>query len=351
MITTIGNALTRALFPGGDLPTHCKTVLDAIGNSPMVALERFGNGLAPSLFAKLEASNPGGSMKDRAALGMLEWAEREYSLRPGAEIVICTSGNMGVGMAMVCAVKGFRLVCLVDPKINPATEQCLRVYGAEVIKVYQRDHTGGYHMTRLRRVDALLEERPGAIYLDQYNSPAAVAMYEKTLAPEILTDLEGRVEGLVLIAGTGGSSMGVARYFSTHSPSTEIWLVDECGSLALPNNPGARDRHLNGMGTSIAPANYANSGFDELIDHVAYVHAGEAITASVELARSEGILTGGSGGAALHVMREVVAPRYAAGANVVTLLPDHGSRYTETQFNREWLAARDIYVPSIFEDD
>ncbi|MCP3880182.1 MAG: pyridoxal-phosphate dependent enzyme [Sulfitobacter sp.] len=350
MSTTIGTALTRALFPGGDLPT-CNSVLDAIGNSPMVALERFGNGIAPSLFAKLEASNPGGSMKDRAALGMLEWAEREYDLRPGAEIVICTSGNMGVGMAVVCAVKGFRLVCLVDPKINPATEQCLRIYGAEVIKVYQRDHTSGYHLTRLRRVETLLEERPGAIYLDQYNSPAAVAVYEETLAPEILTDLEGRVEALVLIAGTGGSSMGVARYFSTHSPSTDIWLVDEYGSLALPGNPGVEDRYLNGMGTGIEPANYANSGFDELIHHVVYVHAAEAIAASVELARSEGILTGGSGGAALHVMRDVVAPGYAVGANIVTLLPDHGSRYTETQFNREWLAARDIYVPSIFEDE
>jgi len=317
----------------------------------MVALERFGNGIAPSLFAKLEASNPGGSMKDRAALGMLEWAEREYDLKPGAEIVICTSGNMGVGMAVVCAVKGFRLVCLVDPKINPTTEQCLRIYGAEVIKVYQRDHTGGYHLTRLRRVEALLEERPGGIYLDQYNSPAAVAVYEETLAPEILADLEGRVEALVLIAGTGGSSMGVARYFSAHSPSTEIWLVDEYGSLALPGNPGVEDRYLNGMGTSIEPANYANSGFDELINHVVYVRASEGIAASVELARSEGILTGGSGGAALHVMRDVVAPGYAAGANIVALLPDHGSRYTKTQFNREWLAARDIYVPSIYEGE
>jgi cysteine synthase len=333
------------------LPTPCKTVLDAIGNSPMVALERFGGGIASSLFAKLEASNPGGSMKDRAALGMLEWAEREYDLRPGAEIVVCTSGNMGVGMAVVCAVKGFRLVCLVDPKINPATEQCLRIYGAEVIKVYQRDHTGGYHLTRLKRVEALLEERPGAIYLDQYNSPAAVAMYEETLAPEILHDLEDQIEALVLVAGSGGSSMGVARYFSAHSPSTDIWLVDEYGSLALPGNAGVEDRHLNGMGTSIPPANYGNAGFGELINHVVYVRASEAIAASVDLARSEGILTGGSGGAALHIMREVVAPEYGAGANIVTVLPDHGSRYTETQFNREWLAARDIYVPSILEDD
>jgi cysteine synthase len=350
MITTIGSALTRALLPGGELPT-CRSVLDAIGNSPMVALERFGNSIAPSLFAKLEASNPGGSMKDRAALGMLEWAEREYELGPGAEIVICTSGNMGVGMAVVCAVKGFRLVCLVDPKINPATEQCLRIYGAEVIKVYQRDHTGGYHLTRLRRVEELLKERPGAIYLDQYNSPAAVAVYEERLAPEILADLNGRVSALVLIAGTGGSSMGVARYFNTYSPSTDIWLVDEYGSLALPGNPGVEDRYLNGMGTSIEPANYANSGFAELIHRVVYVRAGEGIAAAVELARSEGILTGGSGGAALHVSRNVVAPGYAPGANIVALLPDHGSRYTETQFSREWLAARDIYVPSIDEDE
>ena len=123
---------------------HYDNILDTIGNTPLVSLQAFGHDVAPRLYGKLESTNPGGSMKDRAALGMIEWAEREHGLTAGSRIIVCTSGNMGVGMAMVCAVKGYQLMCLVDAKINPATERCLRVLGAEVIKVYQRDATGGY---------------------------------------------------------------------------------------------------------------------------------------------------------------------------------------------------------------
>ena len=155
---------------------------------------------------------------------------------------------MGVGMAMVCAVKGFRLVCLVDPKINPATEQCLRLYGAEVIKVYQRDHTGGYHLTRLRRVEALLEERPGAVYLDQYNSPAAVAMYEETLAPEILTDSRAgskRLCWLQALAAVQWASLDTSA--RTHHRRTSGWLTSmvrsRCRQPRIGRPLSERDGH------------------------------------------------------------------------------------------------------------
>ena len=128
------------------------SVLEAIGNTPIVELNRYGAEVSPLLLAKLEFTNPGGSMKDRAALGMIEWAEQEQGLAPGAEIIISTSGNLGIGMAMTCAVKGYRLICLVDPKLNPSTERSLELLGAELVKVDERDHTGGYHLTRLKRL-------------------------------------------------------------------------------------------------------------------------------------------------------------------------------------------------------
>jgi cysteine synthase len=324
-----------------------KNVLEAIGNTPVVQLSRFGEGVAPNLYAKIESMNPGGSMKDRSARRMIEVAEQEHDLKPGAKIIVATSGNMGVGMAMVCAVKQFRLFCLVDPKISPATERSLKLYGAEVIKVYKRDKTGGYHLTRLEEVENLKERYPDAIYLDQYDSWANMDAHYSTTAPEMYRALNGDVRAVVVVAGTGGSSMGIARYFKEKSPATDIWLVDEYGSLALPGNSGAGVRFLNGMGTSIAPENYPSAGFDRTIDHVVYVRAAECIEAAVDLARSEGILTGGTGGAALHVMRDIAAQHYAEGDRLIALLPDHGSRYVDTQFDEEWLTVRDIFVPAI----
>lgn len=334
-------------------PPHLRvgaSVLDVIGHTPLVRLSRFGGGLEPAFFAKLESTNPSGSMKDRAAVRMIEEAEATHRLRPGSALIVATSGNMGLAMAMVCAVKGFRLICVVDPKISPVTERSLRLYGATVVKVYQRDHTGGYHLTRLARIKTLQVEIPGAIYLDQYDSSANVAAHREGTGPEILEALEGRVRAIALCVGTGGSSMGVARFFREHSPQTEIWLVDEYGSLALPGNPGPAVRHLNGMGTSIAPSNYEPETFEQCVDHVVYVHAAEAIQAAVTLARTEGILAGGTGGAVLHVLRDIAAAAYGPDANLVAVLPDHGSRYSDTQFDKEWLSVRGIDVPELFTE-
>ena len=327
-----------------------ESILDTVGGTPVVRLNRFGVNVSPTLHAKIESMNPAGSMKDRAAMRMIDQAEKDHDLKPGARIIVATSGNMGVGMAMVCAVKQYRLICLVDPKISPATEKCLELYGAQLVKVYQRDKTGGYHLTRLERVKSLKAKYPDAIYLDQHDSPANMDAHYETTAPEMFEALQGDIRAIVVVAGTGGSSMGIARYFKENSPETDIWLVDEYGSLALPGNGGASMRFLNGMGTSIASANYQRSAFDKKIDHVVYVRAAESIIAAMDLARSEGILAGGTGGAAAHVMRDVAAKHYNEGDNMVALLPDHGSRYTDTQFNEEWLTTRDIFVPGISDD-
>jgi cysteine synthase len=154
--------------------------LRQLATHPIVELNRYGAEVSPLLLAKLEFTNPGGSMKDRAALGMIEWAEREHQLSPGAEIIISTSGNLGIGMAMTCAVKGYQLICLVDPKLNPSTERSLELLGAELVKVDERDQTGGYHLTRLKRLETLQAERPNAIYLDQYDSPAAIEAHRSS---------------------------------------------------------------------------------------------------------------------------------------------------------------------------
>ena len=323
------------------------SVLEAIGNTPIVELNRYGAEAEPLLLAKLEFTNPGGSMKDRAALGMIEWAEREHGLVPGSEIIISTSGNLGIGMAMTCAVKGYRLICLVDPKLNPSTERSLELLGAELIKVEERDHTGGFHLTRLKRLETLKAERPGAVYLDQYDSPAAIEAHRTSTGREILEQMEGRLDAMVMVAGTGGSSMGIARWLREHSPETQIWLVDEVGSLALPRSNAAQPRFLNGMGTSIEPANYAGDSFSEFVDEVVYIEAGAAIAAATVIAKTEGILMGGSGGAACHVMLEQVAPGFGPDARLLALIPDHGSRYTQTQFDLEWLAAMGISVPTL----
>lgn len=326
-----------------------RNVLEVVGNTPLVKVSRFVSPEFPNVYLKLEASNPGGSSKDRSALAIIEGAEREYNLQPGAKLMVATSGNMGIGMAMVCAVKQFQLYCLVDPKISPVTERCLELYGARIIKVYRRDETGGYHLTRLEKVQEIQSRYPEVIYLDQYDSEMNIQAHYRTTAPEIFDALKDSVRAIVIAAGTGGTSMGIARFAKQHSPATDIWLVDEFGSLALPGKKDPCRRFLNGMGTSIAPANYNRPSFANFVDHVIYVRAEEGIRAAVQLARTEGILAGGTGGAVAHVLKHVAALQYATEDNIVGLLPDHGSRYTDTQFNEEWLAVREISVPEFMD--
>jgi cysteine synthase len=332
------------------VPRVCDSVIEAIGSTPLIRLHRF-IGEGPRCYLKFEAMNPGGSSKDRSAREMLLAAEREQGLRPGSRVIISTSGNMGIGLAMICAVKGYRLVAIVDPKISPTNESILRVYGAQIVKVVELDEHGGYHLTRLQKADELKARYPDAAYIDQYDNKYNALAHYRTTAPEIHRALGGDVAAIVIAAGTGGTLMGTARYFKEHVPGVQIWAVDEHGSLALPANNIPQPRYLNGMGTSQRPANYDYPNLHKYLDAQRYVTATEAIGAAISLARTEGILVGGSGGAVAHVMKHVMRKAYGPGKNIVGIIPDHGSRYTSDFFNDEWLAARDIPISIGGADD
>ena len=339
--------------PSDPAPRVCENVLEAIGNTPLIRLSKFIPRPGPRCHVKFEAMNPGGSSKDRSAREMLLAEERARGLKPGAVVIISTSGNMGIGLAMMCAYKGYKLIAIVDPKISPVNEKILRIYGSKIVKVLERDPHAGYHLTRLKKAEELRAKYPDAVYIDQYDNKWNAEAHYRTTAPEIARALNGDVAAVVVAAGTGGTLMGLARYFKEHIPSAHIWAVDEHGSLALPANSIPQPRYLNGMGTSQRPANYDYPNLHHYLDKQHYVGAAEAIQAALDLARSEGILTGGSGGAVVHVMRHVMRHAYRADQNVVGVLPDHGSRYTDDFFNEEWLSLRELPVSlaSTSDDD
>ncbi|XYI02623.1 PLP-dependent cysteine synthase family protein [Sorangium sp. So ce1128] len=335
----------RARLAYGDVPVRvCDNVTEAIGGTPLIRLSKFINREGPQCYFKFEAMNPGGSSKDRSAREMLLAAEKEKDLKPGSKVIISTSGNMGIGLAMLCAFKGYRLLAIVDPKISPVNHKILRIYGAKIVKVVERDEHGGYHLTRLKKAAELQAKYPDAAYIDQYDNRWNAEAHYRTTAPEIFRALKGSVSAIVVAAGTGGTLMGIARYFKEHDPSIHIWAVDEHGSLALPANSIPQPRFLNGMGTSQRPVNYDYPNLHKYLDKQHYVSAAEAIQAAVDLARAEGILTGGSGGAVAHVMRNIMRKAYKPSQNIVGLLPDHGSRYTDDFFDDEWLSLRELPI-------
>ncbi|AKT40690.1 PLP-dependent cysteine synthase family protein [Chondromyces crocatus] len=329
----------------------CDSVLDAIGNTPLIRLSKFIPSPSPQCFVKFEAMNPGGSSKDRSAREMLLAEERTRGLEPGAVVIISTSGNMGIGLAMMCAYKGYRLIAIVDPKISPVNEKILRIYGAKIVKVVERDQHAGYHLTRLKKAEELRNKYPDAIYIDQYDNQWNAEAHYRTTGPEIARALDGKVAAIVIAAGTGGTVMGIARYFKDHYPETHIWAVDEHGSLALPANSIPQPRYLNGMGASQRPANYDYPTLPKYLDKQHYVGAAESIQAALDLARTEGILAGGSGGAVVTVMKNVMRHAYRSDQNVVGILPDHGSRYTADFFDEEWLSIRELPVSLAVDGD
>ena len=326
-------------------PRICDDVIEAIGCTPLIRLHDFVGGDAPSSYVKFEGMNPGGSIKDRSAREMLASLESDGTIRRGSMLIVSTSGNMGVSLALQCAKRGYKLIAVVDPKIAKSNEKILRIFGATVAKATTIDVHGGYHLSRIEMVQQLKRAHPEATVIDQYDSPANVQAHYRTTAAEMHAALSNQLSLVVAAAGTGGTLMGIARYFKEHAPHVSIWAVDEYGSLALPTNTVAAPRFLNGMGTSIRPANYDYAHFHQYVHRCWYVTAEEAITAAIQLARKEGILTGGSGGAVAHVLRNIVPPVFGPDAHVVGILPDHGSRYVDEFFSEEWLAQRSIGVP------
>jgi len=316
--------------------------LELIGNTPMVRLGKIGEGLRCDLIAKLETTNPGGSSKDRPALTMVEAAERDGLLKPGSTIIEPTSGNTGVGLAIVAAQRGYKCIFVMSDKMAPEKIDILRAYGAEVVvcpTAVAPEHPDSYYSTAER----LTRETANSFRPDQYSNPNNPRAHYESTGPEIWRQTNGRVTHFVAGAGTGGTISGVARYLKEHNPAIRIIAADPAGSVF--SGGAGRPYLTEGVGEDFWPANYDPT----LVDEVIAVSDAEAFSVAREITQREGILIGGSGGTAVAASLKV-ASTLGEDAVVVVLIPDSGRGYLSKIFNDQWMTDYGFLRPHLGMD-
>ncbi|HEX2725034.1 MAG TPA: cystathionine beta-synthase [Beijerinckiaceae bacterium] len=312
------------------------SVLDLIGNTPLVEVTRFDTGPC-RLFLKLESANPSGSLKDRPARAMIEAAEASGTLREGGTVVEAPAGNTGVGLALVASRKGYRTVLVVPDKMSREKIMHARALGAEVVMT--RSDVGKGHPDYYQDVaQAIADRTPGAFYVNQFANPANPASHRMTTGPEILSQMQGKVDAVVVGVGSGGTLTGIGRHMREASPETEMVLADPAGSILAPYiETGvmgeAGSWAVEGIGEDFVPPNCDLS----LVRKAYSVEDSESFAAARDLLRKEGILAGSSSGtllaAALLYCREQSAPK-----RVVTLVCDSGAKYLSKVFNDAFIA-------------
>lgn len=300
-----------------------KKLTELIGNTPLLELsgiERRYN-LEATLIAKLEYFNPGGSVKDRVALSMIEDAERKGVLTPGAVIIEPTSGNTGVGLAWIGRVKGYRTLLTMPETMSKERQYLLRAMGAELVLTPGKEGMKG----AIARAEELRKEIPGAVILQQFDNPANPAAHIQSTAEEIWRDTDGEVDVFVAGVGTGGTISGTGKGLKAHNPAIEIIAVEPDSSAVLSGEaPGAHK--IQGIGAGFIPRTYDAS----VVDRVIRVTDEDAMRTSRELSETEGLLVGISAGAAAYAaMQLALQPEYR-GKKIVVLLPDTGERYLST---------------------
>lgn len=300
-----------------------ENILELVGNTPLVKLGKYASNrnLEAEIVAKVEFFNPGGSVKDRIALNMIEQAEKDGTLKPGATIIEPTSGNTGVGLSLVGAVKGYKVILTMPETMSIERRKLAVAYGTEIVLTPGSAGMKG----AIAKAEELRDSIPGAVILQQFENPANPAIHVKTTGEEIWRDTDGQVDIFVAGAGTGGTVSGVGVALKSHNPNVKVVVVEPATSAVLSGNPSGAHK-IQGIGAGFVPKNYNADVIDEILP----VGNDEAFVTSRAIAKEEGIFVGISAGAALYAATDLAKRPENKGKRIVVLLPDTGERYLST---------------------
>jgi cystathionine beta-synthase len=313
-------------------------ILQAIGSTPLVRLNRIGKGLKATILVKVEYLNPGGSIKDRVAVAMIDAAEKEGLLKPGGTIVEATAGNTGVGLALVAATRGYRSIFVLPDKMSEDKISLLRAYGAEVVitpTAVPPDSPENYNMV----ADRLAREIPGAYRPNQFANMRNPGAHHAGTGPEIWEDAGGKVDVLVAGMGTGGTISGTARFLKEKNPQLVVVGADPEGSILSGDTP--RSFKVEGIGEDFIPRTFDRQIVDEMIR----VSDRDSFNMARRLAREEALLVGGSAGTAMTAAVKY-AERLTAPATMVVILPDTGRNYLTKIFSDRWMQENGFWIPA-----
>lgn len=299
------------------------SITELIGNTPLVKLNTFGanRNLKANVIAKVEFFNPGGSVKDRVGLAMILDAEQKGILKPGGTIIEPTSGNTGVGLSLVGAVRGYKVILTMPETMSIERRKLAAAYGTEIVLTPGSEGMKG----AIAKAEELRDTIPGAVILQQFENGSNPEIHVKTTGEEIWRDADGKVDVFVAGVGTGGTVSGVAKALKAHNPNVHVVAVEPASSAVLSGNPSGAHK-IQGIGAGFVPKNFNG----ELVDEILPVENDDAFATSRAIAKEEGIFVGISAGAALYAASQIALRPEYAGKNIVVLLPDTGERYLST---------------------